>query len=154
MKNLTNYCFFMVILVLFGCNPKVKETETDKGAIQSDYPIQPVAFTEVIVEDGFWKGRVDTATKVTIPHSFAKCEETGRVDNFIFAGGLQEGKFKGGYGFDDTDVYKIIEGASYSLMNNPDQKMKLYLDTLVSYIAAAQEDDGYLYTPWTLRGLR
>ena len=87
----------------------------------------------------------------TIPFAFGKCEETGRIDNFIFAAGIREGKFRGRYGFDDSDVYKIIEGASYSLMLNHDPGMEAYLDTLVAYIAGAQEEDGYLYTPWTLK---
>lgn len=137
-----------LIIVMIGCKAK---SETAEVTAKSDYPIQPLEFTKVRILDGFWKTRVDTASKVTIPYSFGKCEETGRIDNFIFAGGLKEGKFKGGFGFDDTDVYKIIEGASYSLMNTPDPDLEKYLDTLVSYISAAQEDDGYLYTPWTLK---
>jgi len=117
----------------------------------TDYPIRPTEFPRVHITGGFWKARVDTASKITIPYSFAKCEETGRIDNFIFAGGQKDGRFRGSFGFDDSDVYKIIEGASYSLMNKPDPAMKSYLDTLVGYIRAAQEDDGYLYTAWTLK---
>ena len=116
-----------------------------------DYPIKPIDFTKVKVTGGFWKSRLDTVAHRTIPYAFNKCEETGRINNFIFAGGLQEGKFKGRFGFDDSDVYKIIEGASYSLMNEKDTKLSAYLDKLISYIAAAQEDDGYLYTAWTLK---
>ncbi|MGR3811003.1 glycoside hydrolase family 127 protein [Jiulongibacter sp. NS-SX5] len=120
-------------------------------AQQNDYPIVPVGFQQVSLQNGFWKSRVETATKVTIPYAFQKCEETGRVDNFKKAGGLMSGQYIGGFGFDDTDVYKIIEGASYSLMTSPDPEMDAYLDTLISYIAAAQEADGYLYTAWSLK---
>lgn len=119
--------------------------------LSSDYPIRPVDFTQVKLEDGFWKDRVTTATKVTIPYAFKKCEETGRIDNFIFAGGLEEGKFRGKYGFDDSDVYKILEGASYSLMTDNDPELRAYVDKLVSYLAAAQEENGYLYTAWSLK---
>ena len=94
---------------------------------------------------------MERAVTATIPFSFQKCEETGRIDNFIFAAGIREGRFRGRFGFDDSDVYKIIEGASYSLMLNHDPVMEAYLDTLVYYIAGAQEEDGYLYTPWTLK---
>ena len=118
---------------------------------QSDYPIVPVGFQDVKLQDGFWKSRVETATQVTIPYAFQKCEETGRIDNFKKAGGLIKGGFVGGFGFDDSDVYKIMEGASYSLMTTRDPKMKAYLDTLISYMAAAQEADGYLYTAWSLK---
>ncbi|MEM7374775.1 MAG: beta-L-arabinofuranosidase domain-containing protein [Bacteroidota bacterium] len=119
--------------------------------LSSDYPIRPVDFTQVQLKDGFWKNRVTTATKVTIPYAFKKCEETGRVNNFRFAGGLDVGEFKGQYGFDDSDVYKILEGASYSLMTEKDPEMRAYVDKLVSYLAAAQEADGYLYTAWSLK---
>lgn len=120
-------------------------------SLTSDYPIQPVDFTKVQLKDGFWKNRVETATKVTIPYAFKKCEETGRVDNFIFAGGLKEGKFQGKYGFNDSDLFKIMEGAAFSLQTGKDPKMRAYLDKLVSYLAAAQQEDGYLYTAWTLK---
>jgi DUF1680 family protein len=110
-----------------------------------------VDFTRFQLQEGFWKSWVETASKATIPYAFQKCEETGRIDNFIFAGGLKEGKFRGRFGFDDSDVYKIMEGASYSLMLEPNPGLEAYLDTLIGYLAAAQEEDGYLYTPWTLK---
>ena len=84
----------------------------------NDYPIKPVSFTDVDVTGGFWKPRLDTVSKVTIPYAFKKCEETGRVNNFIFAAGIKEGQFKGDYGFDDSDVYKILEGCFLQL-NDP-----------------------------------
>ena len=120
-------------------------------AQSNDYPIKPVSFTQVDVTGGFWKPRLETISEVTIPYAFEKCEETGRVNNFIYAAGIKEGKFKGDYGFDDSDVYKILEGASYSLMLEKDDDLRAYVDTLVSYIARAQEADGYLYTPWSLK---
>lgn len=141
---------WLSIIFSLGCSSKAQQTQQTSAGI-SDYPISPVEFTKVNITDGFWKSRMDTVAKVTIPYSFAKCEETGRINNFIFAGGISEGKFKGMYGFDDSDVYKIIEGGSYSLMNQADPDLKKYLDTLIGYISAAQEEDGYLYTAWTLK---
>jgi DUF1680 family protein len=142
MNRFTSILLLILATGILACS-KQKETR--------DYPIIPVDFTKVHIEPGFWQSRVKTARDVTIPYAFRKCEETGRIDNFIFAGGLREGKFRGRFGFDDSDVYKIIEGASYSLMLEPDPEKEAYLDTLVGYIAAAQEDDGYLYTAWTLK---
>jgi hypothetical protein len=55
-----------------------------------------------------------------------------------------------GYPFDDTDVYKVIEGASYTLSVHPDPKLDAYVDGLIAKIAAAQEPDGYLYTTRTI----
>jgi DUF1680 family protein len=114
-----------------------------------DYPVQPVPFTRVRFEDEFWAPRLETNRIVTIPHVFAKCEETGRIDNFAIAGGLMEGEQQGAYPFDDTDVYKTIEGASYSLMLRRDSVLEAYLDSVIALIAAAQEPDGYLYTART-----
>lgn len=111
-----------------------------------DYPIIPVPFTQVQVTDTFWLPRMETNRQVTIPHAFEKCEENGRMDNFAIAGGLKEGEHRGSYPFDDTDVYKILEGASYALMLLPDPELDKYLDELIELIGAAQESDGYLYT--------
>ncbi len=115
-----------------------------------DYPIRPVSFTDVKVNDDFWAKRLLTNHRVTIPIAFQKAEETGRIDNFRIAGKLMEGKFSSLYPFDDSDVYKNIEAASYSIQLYTDPGLDAYLDTLIGYIAAAQEDDGYLYTNRTI----
>ena len=112
----------------------------------AEYPHQPVPFTNVKFDDTFWKPRMETNRAVTIPYAFKQCEENGRMDNFKIAGGLIEGQHRGSYPFDDTDPYKIAEGASYALMLQGDPELEKYLDDLIDLIAAAQEDDGYLYT--------
>ncbi len=116
--------------------------------VAKDYPITPVPFTAVRVTDAFWAPRIETNRAVTIPAIFRKCEETGRIDNFAIAGGLLKGEYKGER-YNDTDVYKTIEGASYSLMVRPDPALDRYLDGVIAKIAAAQEPDGYIYTPRT-----
>lgn len=110
-----------------------------------DYPINPVSFTRVKIADNFWLPRLETNRRITIPYDFEKCEETGRIQNFDVAGGLRDGKFVG-IRFNDSDVFKIMEGAAYSLAIYPDPDLDSYLDQLISKIASAQEDDGYLYT--------
>ena len=89
--------------------------------------------------------RMETNRAVTVWYDFQRCEETGRIDNFAKAAGLMKGEFRG-IPFDDSDVYKVIEGAAYSLALAPDPKLDKYLDDLIAKIAAAQEPDGYLYT--------
>ncbi|MDT8394700.1 MAG: glycoside hydrolase family 127 protein [Bacteroidales bacterium] len=116
------------------------------------YPIQPVPFTSVTVTDNFWKPRIRTNHEVTIPIAFGHCEATGRVKNFEVAGGLTEGTFCSAYPFDDSDVFKIVEGASYSLQTFADSALEAYLDTLIYKFAMAQEEDGYLYTNRTIMG--
>jgi DUF1680 family protein len=120
-----------------------------------DYPVKPVPFTAVHVNDAFWAPRIETNRRVTIPFAFQKDEETGRVDNFIRAAEALHGEtFSNhkppGYPFDDTDVYKVIEGASYTLSVHPDPQLEAYVDGLIAKIAAAQEKDGYLYTARTI----
>ncbi|MBI1875066.1 MAG: glycoside hydrolase family 127 protein [Acidobacteria bacterium] len=120
-----------------------------------DYPVQPVPFTSVHLTDGFWAPRIETNRTETIPFAFQQCELTGRVDNFIRAatalrGEPLENTKPPGYPFDDTDLYKVIEGASYTLSVRPDPALDAYVDSLIDKIAAAQEKDGYLYTTRTI----
>jgi DUF1680 family protein len=114
------------------------------------YPITPVPFTAVKVTDGFWGQRLKASREVTIPLAFGKCEETGRCDNFVKAAHPHPEYKVGGYSFDDTDVYKTIEGASYSMQIYPDEKLDHYIDSILTLVAAAQESDGYLYTARTM----
>jgi DUF1680 family protein len=116
------------------------------GTPPADYPVTPVPFTAVEFTDGFWSRRIDVNRNVTLPHNFVECENTGRIDNFVFAAGLKQGKHTG-YQFNDSDIYKVIEGASYSLLAHPDTDLVRTIDSIIVFIAAAQEPDGYLYTP-------
>ncbi|MBR1868896.1 MAG: glycoside hydrolase family 127 protein [Bacteroidales bacterium] len=122
------------------------------GEIVPDgYRISSVPFTSVSFDGGLLAGRVNTVRDVTIPFAFDKCEKTGRIDNFAKAAGLMEGEHVGRR-YDDSDVFKIIGGASYSLATRPDPVLDHYLDSLISLIAGAQEDDGYLFTIRTAGG--
>lgn len=113
------------------------------------YRIAAVPFTAVHIDDAFWSPRIETNRIVTVPYDLRKCEETGRIANFARAAGLEEGAHEGIF-FNDSDVFKVIEGAAYSLMLSPDPELEAYLDALIDLIAAAQEDDGYLYTARTI----
>jgi DUF1680 family protein len=118
-------------------------------AQKKDYPIQAVNFTAVKLHDSFWLPRLRTNHLVTIPASFARCESTGRVKNFEMAA-AKSGKFCTTFPFDDTDIYKTIEGASFSMSLFPDKKLDSYIDSLIDKVAKAQEPDGYLYTARTI----
>ena len=133
--------FFLLLGLLFACN-----SESPKA----DYPIQGIPFNEVKIDDQFWSSKIETNRTVTIPAAFAKCEEMGRMDNFLIAGGKMKGPVKGKMPFDDTDVYKTIEGASYSLTTTPDPKLDAYLDSVINIIKTGQEKDGYLTTYKTI----
>lgn len=120
-----------------------------------DYPVQPVPFTSVKLTDAFWAPRIETNRKVTIPVAFQQCERTQRVYNFERAAAVLRGETiedlkPPPYPFDDTDLYKVIEGAAYTLSVLRDPKLDAYVDGLIAKIAAAQEPDGYLYTTRTI----
>lgn len=119
------------------------------SAQQKDYPIHAVNFSTVKLTDNFWLPRISTNHTVTIPASFERCENTGRVKNFEMAA-ARSGKFCTTYPFDDTDIYKTIEGASYSLRLFPDKKLESYIDSLIVKVGKAQEPDGYLFTARTI----
>ena len=138
---------------LQGCEGQTSSNISARK-MNKDYPIEAVSFRDVKITDDFWSERIETNRKVSIPYAFGKCEETGRIDNFAIAGGLKEGEHRGSYPFDDTDPYKILEGAAYSLSVHPDAKLEKYLDELIMKIAAAQEDDGYLFTCRTNKSKR
>ncbi|MDO9510401.1 MAG: glycoside hydrolase family 127 protein [Bacteroidales bacterium] len=135
--------FLSIILLSGSCSRK------SESPLSSDYPVKPVSFKNVRLTDHFWLPRLETNRKVTIPYDFKKCEETNRIDNFSIAGGVKKGSFKG-IRYNDSDVFKVMEGAAYSLSTFPDEQLETYMDRLIGLVAAAQEDDGYLYTARTI----
>ena len=124
--------------------------QAQQKELSHGYPIDPVQFTQVKVNGGFWGQRLEASRNVTIPLAFSKCEETGRYTNFEKAAHPSDSYKVEGYSFDDTDVYKTIEGASYLLQTYPDAKLERYIDSVLVIVAAAQEPDGYLYTSRTM----
>ena len=138
MKNILTATFLTCICI------------TGSAQINHGYPIDPVPFTSVKVTDNFWGQRLQASREVTIPLAFSKCEETGRFENFVKAAHPSDTYKVEGFSFDDTDVYKTIEGASYSLQTYPDKKLQKYIDSVLVIVAGAQEPDGYLYTARTM----
>jgi len=111
--------------------------------------LRAVSFESVKLTDSFWRPRLSTNRTVTIPHILRQNEETGRVDNFRKAAGLVPGEYQGRR-FNDTDIYKVIEAASYALAQEPDSALEAEIDELIALIEAAQEDDGYLFPARTI----
>lgn len=137
----TNSITNLIALVLFAGACAQKPVEEN---------LQAVDFTHVEVTDNFWKPRMQTNVDVTIPHALEKCEAEGRFDNFKRAAGIEEGQWQGHYGFDDSDVYKTLEGMAFTYNVSHDEALKQKMDELISYIAGAQAEDGYLYTAYQL----
>ena len=143
--------FSALIFATFGLAVNAANASTSNAEMtHHGYPIEPVPFTSVKIDDPFWGQRLEAARNVTIPLAFSKCEESGRYDNFIKAANPSESYEVGGFPFDDTDVYKTIEGASYLLQTYPDKKLEAYIDSVLTIVAGAQEKDGYLNTSFTM----
>jgi|P1105metagenome_2_1110788.scaffolds.fasta_scaffold01938_9 hypothetical protein len=151
----------VVLLIMAG----VVTGLAQKQQVRHDgYPVNQVSFTQVKVKPNtFWGQRMEAARTVTIPLAFSKCESEHRYDNFTMAAytlkhpgheGLKTDKWDVskfmGFSFDDTDVYKTIEGASYVLSLADNKVLKHYIDSVLDIVGAAQEPDGYLYTARTI----
>ena len=143
----TDFCF---VLIAATCGLAGVTSQSLSGAAQvREYPIQPVAIDAVDITDTFWRPRMETNRTVTIPHIIRQNELTGRVANFAKAAGREKGEYVGRR-FNDTDIYKAIEAASYSLIKHPDADLDRRLDELIALIAGAQEKDGYLFPARTI----
>lgn len=134
-----------ILLTVVSCTSGEKETPS-KNQTEKGYQIEPVDIQQIQLTDSFWLPIIERVQEKTIAYALAKCEEEGRIENFLIAGGQMEGTVRGEMPFDDTDVYKIIEGASNSLISAPNKQLENLLDSLISIIKVGQEKDGYLTT--------
>jgi len=137
------------ILFFISCKQKeISETESKNENTNdlASYSIEPVDIKNVKLTDEFWLPIVKRVQEKTIEYAIQKCTEEGRFDNFLIAGGQMEGTVKGVMPFDDSDVYKIIEGASNSLISAPNEPLEKLLDSLIGIVKVGQEKDGYLTT--------
>lgn len=133
-----------IFMTVYGhSQQRSKKTNSSK---KTGYNITAVNIQNVKVTDAFWLPIIKKVQEKTIEYAIQKCEEEGRMDNFLIAGGKMEGAVKGQMPFDDTDVYKIIEGASNTLISEPNPKLEILLDSLIGIIKVGQEKDGYLTT--------
>ncbi|TDQ06629.1 glycoside hydrolase family 127 protein [Pedobacter metabolipauper] len=137
---------FLTALSFVLCALNVLTLLTAAAQQNRDYPIQPVVFTHVHVNDKFWAPKLEINANITIPYTLQKCEENGRMDNFHKAAHEMETGKLTQFPFDDTDIYKVIEGASYAMEVKKNPQLERYIDSLITMIGAAQEKDGYLFT--------
>lgn len=139
--------FSLVCLALWGC--------AEQKQIAEETPlkmIDQIDFSHVRIQDNFWSPRLSKHISATLPVCIDQIEnQTGRMQNFINAA-KGEGKHSGIF-FDDSDVYKALEGIAYSLINNPNPELEKKADEWIDNMAAAQQPDGYLNTFYTLTGL-
>lgn len=134
--------YLLLLFTVFACTKKQSEYH--------DYPISAVEIKNVVISDSFWLPKIKVIQDSTIRYAFEKCAAEGRMENFLIAGGVKKGKTLGKMPFDDTDLYKIIEGASYSLISEPNPALDAYMDSVINIIKTGQEPDGYLTTWFTI----
>lgn len=136
-----SYCLLLVLLWSLSVH--------SQNAIY-DYPISPLPIKDVILNDNFWGPKIRIIQDTTIQYALDKCKAEGRMESFLIAGGRAKGGVRGKMPFDDTDLYKIIEGASYSLISQPNAALDATLDSVIAIIKIGQEPDGYLTTWFTI----
>lgn len=137
-----NFIFLLVSIFIVAC--------TKAQTKYNDYPIKAVNIQNVVLTDSFWLPKIKVIQNTTIPYAFDKCSKEGRMESFLIAGGIKKGTVRGKMPWDDSDLYKIIEGASYSLINNPNPVLLTYLDSVIAIIKIGQEKDGYITTWMTI----
>lgn len=137
--------FFKYLFLFFVCEniiPAIAQTD--------GYPYQHLDLKQVKLEDGFWQPRLQIHRLQTIPAAIVQLRDsTARINNFEIAAGLKQGKFQG-LVWDDSDVYKVMEGIAYSLMHHPDPQLEQLMDYWIDVMAKAQQPDGYLVTFYIL----
>lgn len=140
---------FMSFLILISCKEtknSVVQSNDKTSVLKAGYQIEPVNIQNVKLSDSFWLPIIKRVQEITIAYAIQKCNEEGRFENFLIAGKQKTGTVRGEMPFDDTDVYKIIEGASNTLISAPNPKLEKVLDSLIAIVKIGQEKDGYLTT--------
>jgi DUF1680 family protein len=105
--------------------------------------LRPVPVGAVTVQDEFWAPRMRRNQVATLPSQYRQLVKTGRLDNLLRVAGKHDGPFMGRY-FNDSDVYKWIEAASWALLSQPDPQLEAWIDESIAIIGEAQRPDGYL----------
>ncbi len=148
MRTLPASAFIVALLLSVSCAAQDPATPSSDATTSGADHIRAVSFTEVQLQDAFWKPRFERNREVTIPHIMEQNELTGRVDNFRKGAGLMDGAYEGRR-FNDTEIYTVVEAASYAIAQQPDAELEAQLDGLIELIGAAQQEDGYLFPALT-----
>jgi DUF1680 family protein len=146
-KKLFTLLIMTILIAPTSCKEKKEQVDVVRESIEGQgYKLTPVNIQNVKLKDEFWLPIIKRVQEKTIAYAIQKCEEEGRFDNFLIAGGKMDGPVKGVMPFDDSDVYKVIEGASNSLISSSNKPLEKLLDSLIGIVKTGQESDGYLTT--------
>jgi hypothetical protein len=149
MRDINRYQFIIFFLILSvrpgWANPQMTSNTPAGESSTGQVKLLDIPLKSVEIRDGFWSPRIEVNRTKTLEHVYRELEQTGSIRNFDIASGKASGKF-GGPWWSDSDVYKWIEGASYSLAKHPDPELEAKVESLIQKIAAAQQKDGYIDT--------
>ncbi|MBB4800741.1 DUF1680 family protein [Flavobacterium nitrogenifigens] len=149
MKKYIFYLLIFCLLILVSCKEtknNLVQSDDKTSALKAGCQIEPVNIQNVKLTDSFWLPIIKRVQEITIEYAIKKCDEEGRFENFLIAGKQKSGTTRGEMPFDDTDVYKIIEGASNTLISAPNPKLERVLDSMIAIVKIGQETDGYITT--------
>ncbi|MBT8044837.1 MAG: glycoside hydrolase family 127 protein [Verrucomicrobiae bacterium] len=110
---------------------------------QQDFPLRPASISDVTIHSGFWGSRLTTHGQVTVPHNFEYLENSEQLPDFDRAAGTNPTPIQGSAA-NDSNVSKVIEGASWMLQAHPKSIDAEYLSKQVDRVIAAQQKDGFL----------
>lgn len=112
--------------------------------------LEAVPFHQVEIRDAFWAPRRETNRLVSIPVNLENLEKAGNLENLRLAARRATNGYTGPV-FMDSDVYKALEAAAYTLATDPDPALDRRLDEIIALLAAAQHADGYLNSYYTVK---
>lgn len=142
----TGYIGVLALGAMLACTPGIPST--DHGVLYPESRLREINFSEVSISGDFWYPKIRLVQQVTLPHLLAIAEAEGKIDNFRIVGGRKQGTITL-HNAGDSDVYKLIEAAGYSLATFYDEALLLRMDSIIDIIASAQLPDGYLNTQYT-----
>ncbi|RGD82547.1 hypothetical protein DW706_04475 [Bacteroides caccae] len=138
-------CLFGVLMI----NTLTGSACAESNGLYPNSALNAVEFNEVKIDDPFWNERIATIQEVTLPLLFQLAEKQGKIDNFRIVSGRKQGKLKL-YNAPDSDVYKLLEAAGYSMSFLRNENLEAVCDSIIDDIVAAQDSTGYLHTQYML----
>ena len=120
------------------------ETAQSPGAVLKTLDLRAVTF-----DGGLWARRQAVNRAAALPHGLRMLETAGNLDNLRIAAGRKTGRFRG-RPFMDSDVYKWLEAAAFEIARAPSDRLRASSETLIELVAAAQGDDGYVNSYYTV----
>ena len=149
--------FFIVLQGLTRWRNSVTMVKRRVGHIMKKTKIAPLALKDVVIGGAFWSRYSELIRTKMIPYQWDVLNDrvedaprSGCIKNFEIAAGRAQGEFYGMV-FQDSDLYKWLECAAYSLETHPDAGLEALTDGAIELIEAAQDANGYVNTYYTVK---